>query len=200
AAHVYALDLHTSGKNAAIRSAGQAEITGDLPTHALRVANTNSVGARGNIKAHGTVGVIDAAGETQRAAAYLRSDIFEKQSRGIEDQIAFYVAETGREVDGARLSIFDMHFAGDARTVQRSFEGRVDLCRPASVKIGNESAKETRVKRTVEIQIDVSAPGKTNIAGDLEVGIRSMECRGLDAEFIFGRAEVDGSDVFELHV
>src|SRR5207248_4703249 len=78
AAHVHALYLHTSRDNAATGCACQPKIAGDLPAHAFRIPDPCAICARGNVKAYGTIGIIDATGESQHAASYLSGNVFEK--------------------------------------------------------------------------------------------------------------------------
>src|SRR5204862_7745687 len=97
--------------------------------HALRITDARAGSVGGNIEAHWTVGIIDAAAEGQSSAANLRGDIFKKQTGSIEHQVAIDIAEAGRKVDGARLGVCDVDFAGDAPATECNFESGVDLSR-----------------------------------------------------------------------
>src|SRR6266702_2262203 len=124
----------------AIGRARQAKIPRNLPTHALWVADASAFGMRRDIEPHGAIGVIDASGQIQSAAADLRRHIFKKQARGVEDKIALDAAQSSWEIDCTRLRVVDMYFSCDARTIQCAFEHRVNLRGAARLEVRDKSA------------------------------------------------------------
>ena len=71
----------------------------------------------------------------QRASPGFRAHVLEIQARRVEYHVTLNRVESSWEIRGARESVFDVNAAGDARAVQRPFEGRVDLRRTLCVHI-----------------------------------------------------------------
>ena len=171
-----ALDGHAAGKHSAVGRTGQPQRAGRQPAHAFGIADARAVAARGDVVAHGTFGVVDAAGQAQRAAAGLRGQIVEIEASRVEDQIAVDGAESGGEIDDARGRVVDVNASGDARVVERSFEHGVDLRRACRGDARATSVETNRKSRApFSRRLSARRPENCTLPCDLNVGVR---CRG----------------------
>src|SRR5947208_3532384 len=116
----------------------------------------------------------------QRASAGFRAYILEIQARRIEYHVTLDRAEPGGKIRNAGRGIFDLHSAGDARPVQRAFEGSVDLRRTPCVEVRRKTTDEPEVQRAIEVQSDGTAPGKLNRTCNLQIGVHSMQRDRVD--------------------
>src|SRR5256885_9128981 len=113
----------------------------------------------------------------QHAPTGFRAHILEVQARGIEYHVTLDGAETCGKIRSAGRGVLDVHAAGDARSVQRPFEGSVDLCGTPCIEIGRKTPDEPQVQSAIEAQSDGAAPGKLNGTGNPQIGVRSEERR-----------------------
>src|SRR5207245_9321689 len=94
------------------------------------------------------VGITHRAGERERAAAGLGSDVLEEEARRVEDEVAGEIVEPSGKIAQARGGVFDVHSAGDARASERAFAISVDLRRAAGLGLRKTDAQQTDVPRT----------------------------------------------------
>src|SRR2546428_878720 len=118
---------------------------------------------RRDIEPHGAIGVIDATGQIQSAAADLRRHIFKKQARGIEDKIALDAAQSSWEIDCTRLRVVDMYFSCDARTIQCAFEHRVNLRGAARLESGTNPLRQPRSSPPLRLKVKLRLPVKRTL-------------------------------------
>src|SRR5207302_10321875 len=161
-----ALDGYTPGEQPGGGRARQPERAPDEPTHALRIANPYAFGVNADVVAKRALRVIHAAGKMQRPSAGFCVHILEVQARGIEYHVTLDRAEPRGKIRSAGRGVFDVHAAGDARAVQRPFEGSVDLRRAPCVEIRRKTTDDAQIQSAIQAQSDAAAPGTLNRTGN----------------------------------
>src|SRR5579885_2177535 len=181
--------------------AGGAERPADEPAHAFGIADADLIGFGGDVVAEGTLGVADAAGNGESAAAGFGGEIGEGEAVGVKEEVAGDVAEAGGEIGGASGG------AGDARAVEGALDGGVNLGEAGDGERASggglvfgaweEGIEEAEVHGAIELESDGAGAIELGGAGDGEVAVRTLEAGRVDFEFLAGGAEMDGAGVLE---
>ena len=195
-----ALDGDAAGKQGGVGRPGETQSAAGQPAHSFRITDADARGARSDVVAQRAVGITHRAGERERAAAGLGSDVLEEEARRVEDEVAGEIVEPGGKIAQARGGVFDVHSAGDARAIERAFEISVDLRRAAGFELRKKAGQQTEIPGAVEAQRELARAREANRAGHSKVGVRAAEGGLINAQLIAGRPKPHGPGVFQTHI
>ena len=151
----------------------------------MRVESLRAV----DVVADGALGVVDRAGEMERATTGLGGEIVELDASGVDEEVTFDRAKASGEIGHAGGSVVDVNAAGDPWVVERTFEAAVDLGGAAAAEAGGEAGEDAKIESAIQAHIESTSAGEFNFAGDLDVGVGAFEGGGLDFETLAGGAE-----------
>src|SRR5215471_18860763 len=136
----------------------------------------------------------------KRASAGFRADAFKVEPRRVEDQIALHGAEPGGEIRDASGSVFDVHTPGDARPIQRSFKGCVDLRRTTRIQIRDVAAQKAKIQSAIQTQRQSATSRELHGARNLKIGVLASKSDRFDFERVARGTEVNNARVLQLDV